>query len=37
MHIPCFIGNGLDVALGLKTRYPFFYDYYCGLEENERN
>ena len=31
------IGNGLDVALGLKTRYPDFYDYYCGLKEDERN
>ena len=37
MRILYFIGNGLDVALGLKTRYPDFYDYYCSLEESERN
>jgi hypothetical protein len=37
MRILYIIGNGLDVALGLKTRYPDFYDYYCSLEESERN
>ena len=34
MRILYFIGNGLDVSLGMKTRYPDFYDYYCSLDEN---
>lgn len=34
MRILYFIGNGLDVSLGMKTRYPDFYEYYCSLDEN---
>ena len=31
------IGNGLDIGIGLKTRYPDFYKYYCGLDDGQRN
>ncbi len=34
MRILYFIGNALDVSLGMKTRYPDFYEYYCSLDEN---
>ena len=34
MRILYFIGNGLNVSLGMKTRYPDFYEYYCSLDEN---
>lgn len=37
MRILYIIGNGLDVALGMKTRYPDFYDYCCSLNEEQRN
>lgn len=37
MNILYLIGNGLDVALGMKTKYSQFYDYYCNLPEDKKN
>lgn len=37
MRILYIIGNGLDIGLGLKTRYPDFYQYYCSLDDGQRN
>ena len=37
MNILYIIGNGLDIGIGLKTRYPDFYEYYCSLDDRQRN
>lgn len=37
MNIVYIIGNGLDIGLGLKTRYLDFYKYYCSLDDGQRN
>lgn len=37
MNILYIIGNGLDIGLGLRTRYPEFYKYYCSKDDEERN
>ncbi|MFC4655329.1 bacteriophage abortive infection AbiH family protein [Rheinheimera marina] len=34
MQIAYLIGNGFDIALGLKTRYSDFYDYYITVESD---
>lgn len=34
MNITYMIGNGFDIALGLKTRYSDFIDYYCKLDKS---
>lgn len=34
MNITYMIGNGFDIALGLKTRYSDFMKHYCGLDKN---
>lgn len=33
MNITYMIGNGFDIALGLKTRYSDFLKHYCGLDK----
>ena len=37
MNLLYIIGNGLDIGLGLKTRYQDFYKYYCNLADGQRN
>ncbi len=34
MHIAYLIGNGFDIALGLKTKYSDFYQFYIERETN---
>ena len=34
MNITYMIGNGFDVALGLKTQYSNFLSHYCGLDKS---
>lgn len=34
VNITYMIGNGFDIALGLKTRYSDFMKHYCGLDKN---
>ena len=35
MNVLFFIGNGLDISLGMKTDYQDFYDYYQKLETED--
>ena len=35
VNITYMIGNGFDIALGLRTRYPDFLKYYCGLDKKD--
>ena len=35
MNITYMIGNGFDVALGLKTQYSDFLAHYCGLDKSK--
>lgn len=37
MNIVYVIGNGLDVSLGMKTRYSDFYDDYCKSRKENQN
>ncbi len=37
MNLLYIIGNGLDIGVGLRTRYPDFYKYYCRLDDGQRN
>ena len=34
MNIVVFVGNGFDIALGLKTGYPQFLRWWCEQNEN---
>lgn len=36
MNIVCFLGNGLDISLGLKTSYNDFYEYYLAQSESTK-
>ena len=36
MNITYMIGNGFDIALGLKTRYSDFMKHYCGLDKKSK-
>ena len=35
MNITFLIGNGFDCAVGLKTRYSQFYEWYCGQSKDK--
>lgn len=37
MNIVYIMGNGFDVSLGMKTRYPDFYDDYCKRSVRNQN
>lgn len=35
MNVVVFVGNGFDIALGLKTGYPQFLRWWCEQNENQ--
>lgn len=37
MIITFMVGNGLDISLGLKTKYTDFYEYYFNKKKNVKN